>query len=228
MAGGFAPGQRDLCRDTGTELIGRHPGFRLLTALKQIEGDGQTGLTGSQGRLLVFQAPDFSYQTRTVRLRYVGANGDAFIFRCKTLPATKGAVAPQCCRGWLSTVHSSSVPEGYDIIDGQQKPVSRFGGHWGSPHTGRRSRHTAEDQRHFESGPDSGHRRAQLLQPPQGFKHPCLALGQSKPLKRAVAHRYHAAEFVLAFAFRSVVPVHKLTLPATSDKKGTAATSPRN
>jgi hypothetical protein len=42
----------------------------LFAALEQIEGDGQAGLTGGQGRLFVFQGPDFSDQTRTVQPRH--------------------------------------------------------------------------------------------------------------------------------------------------------------
>jgi hypothetical protein len=99
LRGGFAPGQGDLCSDPGAELFGGHPGAGLLTPVERIKGHGQTCLTCSQGRLLVFQAPDFSNQTRTVQLRYVGANGDAFIFCRQARRATKGAVAPYCCRG---------------------------------------------------------------------------------------------------------------------------------
>ena len=67
LGGGFAPGQGDLRADPGPELRRGHPGVGLFAALEQVEGDGQTRLTGRQGRLLVFQGPDFSNQTRTVR-----------------------------------------------------------------------------------------------------------------------------------------------------------------
>ena len=60
---GFAPGQGDLRADPGPELGRRHPGVGLFTALQQIERDGQTCLTGSQGGLSVFQVPDLSNQS---------------------------------------------------------------------------------------------------------------------------------------------------------------------
>ena len=40
LGGGFAPGEGDLCRDAGSELVGGHPGVGLFAALAQIEGDG--------------------------------------------------------------------------------------------------------------------------------------------------------------------------------------------
>ena len=64
LGGGFPPGQGDLRADPGPELGRRHPGVGLFAALQQVEGDGQTGLTGSQGGLLVFQGPDLSNQAR--------------------------------------------------------------------------------------------------------------------------------------------------------------------
>ena len=68
---GFPPGQGDLRADPGSQLRGRHPQVPLFAPLEQIEGDGQAGLTGSQGRLPVFQGPDFSNQMRTGKLRDV-------------------------------------------------------------------------------------------------------------------------------------------------------------
>ena len=51
LGGGFAPGEGDLRGDPGAELGRGHPGVGLFAALQQVEGDGQTCLTGSQGRL---------------------------------------------------------------------------------------------------------------------------------------------------------------------------------
>ena len=74
--GGFPPGQGDLRADPGPELGRGHPGVGLVAALEQVEGDGQTGLTGRQGGLPVFQGPDFSNQPRTVRLGHVPGRPD--------------------------------------------------------------------------------------------------------------------------------------------------------
>ena len=73
---GFAPGQGDLRGNPGPEVRRRHPGVGLFAALEQVEGDGQTGLAGGQGRLSVFQGPDFSNQARTVQLRHADAGPD--------------------------------------------------------------------------------------------------------------------------------------------------------
>ena len=59
LGGGFAPGQGDLRADPGPELGRGHPGVGLFTALQQIERDGQTCLTGSQGRLSRLPGPGF-------------------------------------------------------------------------------------------------------------------------------------------------------------------------
>ena len=59
---GFPPCQGDLRAHAGPELLGRHPGVGLFAALQQVKGDGQTCLTGSQGRLSVFEGPDFCNQ----------------------------------------------------------------------------------------------------------------------------------------------------------------------
>ena len=85
---GFAPGQGDLRADPGPELGRGHPGVGLFTALDQIKGDGQPCLPGRQGRLLVFQGPDFSNQLRTVQLSHVAAQRQAGQRRSRTpLPA---------------------------------------------------------------------------------------------------------------------------------------------
>ena len=75
--GGFPPGQGDLRADPGAELRRRHTGVGLFAALEQVEGDGQTRLTGGQGRFSVFQGPDLSNQTRTVRPRHVPGRPDS-------------------------------------------------------------------------------------------------------------------------------------------------------
>ena len=76
LGGGFPPGQGDLRADPGAQLRRGHPGVGLVAALEQVEGDGQTRLAGGQGRLSVFQGPDFSNQTRTV-LRCVPGRPDS-------------------------------------------------------------------------------------------------------------------------------------------------------
>ncbi|MDQ0755984.1 hypothetical protein QFZ61_001971 [Arthrobacter sp. B3I4] len=48
---GFPPGQGDLGRDPGPELVGRYPGGGLFTPLGQVKRDREPGLTRSQGRL---------------------------------------------------------------------------------------------------------------------------------------------------------------------------------
>ena len=63
---GFAPGEGDLRADPGPELGRGHPGVGLFAALQQIERDGQTCLTGSQGRFRVFQLTDLADQSGTV------------------------------------------------------------------------------------------------------------------------------------------------------------------
>ncbi|MCB5291637.1 hypothetical protein BJQ90_01063 [Arthrobacter sp. SO3] len=78
---GFPPGQGDLRAGPGTQLRRRHPKVPLFAALEQVKGHGQTGLTGSQGRLSVFQGPDFRNQARTVQLRAAAAQRDGRVFR---------------------------------------------------------------------------------------------------------------------------------------------------
>ncbi len=78
---GFAPGQGDLRADPGSRARPAGiPGVGLFAALDQVEGDGQAGLTGSQGRLLVLQGPDLSNQARTVQIRHDPAQWHGCIF----------------------------------------------------------------------------------------------------------------------------------------------------
>ena len=59
LGGGFAPGEGDLRADPGAELGRGHPGVGLFAALQQVERDGQTCLTGSQGGLSRLPAHGF-------------------------------------------------------------------------------------------------------------------------------------------------------------------------
>jgi len=62
--GGFAPGEGDLSRDAGAELVGREAGVGLFAALPQVKVDGIPGLAGGQGGLQVLQLAGFVDERR--------------------------------------------------------------------------------------------------------------------------------------------------------------------
>ena len=113
LGGGFAPGQGDLRADPGPELGRGHPGVGLFAALEQIEGDGQPGLTGSQGRLSVFQGPDFSNQLRTVQLSHVAAQRQAGRRSRTPPPAHLRRFAElrslRHCAGWMNCLQPAEM-----------------------------------------------------------------------------------------------------------------------
>jgi hypothetical protein len=124
---GFATGEGNLCSNACPKLVCGDAGIGLLPTLQLVKGDGQPGLTGSQGRLPVFQCPDLINQPAavlrrgTARRNTAAAQGSTAqrqgcIVRCRLLSAC--ATAPQGCWhrfGPRITVHGSSVPLGYDI-----------------------------------------------------------------------------------------------------------------
>ena len=82
-----------MCSDACPALVCGYPGVRVLAALLLVKCDSQPGLTGSEGRLLIFQGPDLINQASTVLLSHATARRYGCILRCRLLTATASAAA---------------------------------------------------------------------------------------------------------------------------------------